>query len=106
MAGYGYGRRSPPPEPDPERGCISIEGLSFRVCPTSWWRSVHHNAEIGGAADSNHLTGCAIDWTTDPPGHEHELHRWATRTLKGAWIEPWSESHTHVHVDWRCAERS
>ena len=96
----------PPPATVVAHECVAIEGLDFQVCPTSWWRSKHHNAEVGGAAHSNHLMGCALDFITDPPGHVTELHAWATEHLPLTWIEPLSESDTHVHVDWRCQERA
>ena len=85
--------------------CIEIEGEPYRACPTSWWRSEHHNDEVGGAAHSNHLLGCAFDFVTDPPGHIQELHAWVTERLPLTWVEPLEESDTHVHVDWRCHQR-
>ena len=96
----------PAPAPVAAPDCVQIEGLDFRVCPTSWWRSQHHNDEVGGAAHSNHLLGCALDFVTDPPGHIPAFHEWATRHLPLTWIEPLSQSDTHVHVDWRCQERA
>ena len=95
------------PPPAPEDDCLEIAGLSFRVCPTSWYRTAAHNEAVGGAAHSNHILGCAIDWI--PQSRELrqvlQLHAWAARTLSGAWIEPLTESSSHVHTDWRCHER-
>lgn len=53
------------------RGVLVHETVIGRVtgllshCPevklTSGWRSVAHNAEVGGVRRSRHLSGCAID---------------------------------------------
>ncbi len=37
----------------------------FDASVTSWIRSPHHNAEVGGAAESPHVTGLGVDVVYD-----------------------------------------
>ncbi len=46
--------------------------LAFSGSVTSWCRSIARNAAVGGVANSQHLTGLAVDVVYDgaPPGPE------------------------------------
>lgn len=79
-------------------------GASLRV--TSWWRDPARNAAVGGAANSQHLIGLALDLQPVKPGADAtELARLAG-VLSSAMnavgggltaINEWS-SRRHVHV--------
>jgi hypothetical protein len=67
----------------------------------SGYRNPAHNAAIGGAADSQHMFGTAVDFATFG-----DLAMWNTlRGLAlnaGACVEPRGQSSlNHLHADWR-----
>ena len=67
----------------------------------SGYRNPAHNAAIGGAADSQHMFGTAVDFATFG-----DLAMWNTLHADawdaGACAEPQNESSlSHVHADWR-----
>ncbi len=59
---------------------------------SSWYRDVETNRRVGGARDSQHLLGLALDIT----GDHQALHRLLIE-LRGVGLFAFDES-THVHV--------
>ena len=103
-------RAHPPAAATPAEAETDLKtGLPFSVVVTSWHRSPSDNTRAGGATRSNHLVGCAFDYSPRPHSAENirALHDRVTELVQGAgaWIEPLSESDTHVHLDFRCEER-
>jgi len=47
---------------------IRCLALLFELSVTSWIRSKSRNAAVGGAANSRHLLGLAVDVVLDDPG--------------------------------------
>lgn len=50
------------------RGVMNVElppGMQRRVFITSGFRTATHNAEVGGAVNSDHVTGLAADFTVE-----------------------------------------
>lgn len=68
---------------------------AFGVKVNSGFRSVEHNAEVGGAPSSDHLHGDAVDFTGDPEAMQ-ALYTWAQG--KFPYVEPMSQAHDHVHI--------
>ena len=68
---------------------------NFGVRVSSGYRSPEHNAEVGGAEHSDHLTGNAIDFAGTPE-QMTRLYNWAQG--KFPYIEPMSQAKDHVHI--------
>lgn len=69
---------------------------TFGVKVNSGYRSPAHNAAVGGAKDSDHLTGDAVDFTGTPAQME-TLHAWAVQ--QGfPYVEPMDQAKNHVHI--------
>lgn len=68
---------------------------SFGVKVNSGYRSPAHNAEVGGASNSDHLAGDAVDFTGTPEQMD-ALYQWAQG--KFPYVEPMSQAHDHVHI--------
>lgn len=68
----------------------------FGVRINSGYRSPQHNAAVGGAAGSDHLTGDAVDYT-GAPSQLAALYAWAQRQ-KFPYLEPMGQSRDHVHI--------
>ena len=108
--GLAVASANPPAAATPAEAETDLKtGLPFSVVVTSWHRSPSDNTRAGGATRSNHLVGCAFDYSPRPHSAENikALHARVTELVRGAgaWIEPLSESDTHVHFDFRCEER-
>lgn len=72
----------------------------FGVQVNSGYRSPQHNAQVGGAEHSDHLTGDAVDFTGSPQ-QMAALQAWALRQ-KFPYVEPTSQTHgSHVHISFR-----
>lgn len=68
---------------------------SFGVKVNSGYRSAEHNAAVGGAENSDHLRGDAVDFV-GPPEAMQALYEWAQG--KFPYVEPMSQAHDHVHI--------
>lgn len=67
----------------------------FGVTVSSGYRTAQHNAEVGGAPNSDHLTGNAVDFVGSQSALQ-KLQAWAGRFW---YVEPWSQTGgTHVHI--------
>lgn len=79
-----------------------VEGIvkQFGVKVNSGYRTAAHNAEVGGAPHSDHLSGGAVDFT----GTQQQmkaLYQWA-QTQHFAYVEPWDQAGgNHVHISFR-----
>lgn len=72
----------------------------FGVKVNSGYRSPAHNAQVGGAQGSDHLTGDAVDFTGSPAAMQ-ALQQWALRQ-RFPYVEPWSQTGgSHVHISLR-----
>lgn len=72
----------------------------FGVRVNSGYRSPAHNAQVGGAEHSDHLTGDAVDFT-GTPAQMAALQAWALKQ-KFPYVEPTSQTHgSHVHISLR-----
>lgn len=72
----------------------------FGVKVNSGYRSAAHNAQVGGAEHSDHLTGDAVDFTGSPQ-QMAALQAWALKQ-KFPYVEPTSQTHgSHVHISFR-----
>lgn len=68
----------------------------FGVRVNSAYRSPQHNATVGGAPHSDHLSGNAIDFVGTPQ-QMRALYQWAQG--KFPYIEPWDQAGgNHVHI--------
>lgn len=68
----------------------------FGVKVESGFRSAEHNAAVGGAENSDHLKGNAVDFVGSPQAMQH-LYQWAQG--KYPYVEPWDQSGgNHVHI--------
>lgn len=68
----------------------------FGVHPTSGYRSADHNAAVGGAPHSDHLTGDAVDFGGNP-SQLAALYKWSQGRYP--YVEPWSQTGgTHDHI--------
>lgn len=77
----------------------SAESLAkqFGVKINSGYRSPEHNASVGGAKDSDHLSGNAVDFTGSTAAMR-ALYNYALRSGY-AYVEPWSQAGgSHVHI--------
>ncbi len=70
---------------------------AFGVKVSSAYRTTSHNSEVGGAPNSDHLTGNAVDFV-GPPAAMRKLYDWAIK--RGfPYVEPWSQTGgSHVHI--------
>lgn len=97
----------------PSKGIVGIPGTSYQansaiipdvtsitrkfgVRVNSGYRSPEHNAEVGGAPHSDHLTGNAIDFVGTPQ-QMRALYQWAQGRFP--YVEPWGQAGgNHVHI--------
>lgn len=70
----------------------------FGVTPTSGLRDAAHNRSVGGASNSDHLRGDAVDFA-GPPAALSALYKWSQGRFP--YVEPMSQSQNHVHVSFR-----
>lgn len=68
----------------------------FGVHPTSGYRSPSHNAEVGGATHSDHLSGDAVDFGGSPQ-QLAALYAWALKQ-RFPYVEPMGQAKDHVHI--------
>ena len=71
----------------------------FGVKVNSGYRSPTHNAQVGGAPSSDHLSGNAVDFTGSQE-NMRRLYAWA-QTQPFKYLEPWDKAATggvHVHI--------
>jgi len=105
--GAGSKKIVPVPPQFATRGGISVtaptlsqaEQLSrqFGVKINSGYRSPKHNAEVGGAPNSDHLSGNAVDFVGSPKAMR-ALYNYA-QSHGYAYVEPWSQTGgSHVHI--------
>jgi hypothetical protein len=84
------------------RGVLAaVESVAgkFGVKVSSGFRSSAHNAEVGGAPKSDHLTGDAADFVGTPAALS-ALYAWAIK--QGfPYVEPLSQSKDHVHISFK-----
>lgn len=67
------------------------------ITPTSWWRSVDHNAAVGGHPESQHLLGLAADLAVEAQRIEELGQALRRATLV---VVPYER---HVHVQYHPA---
>lgn len=75
-----------------------VEAISkqFGVRVNSAYRSPQHNAAVGGAKNSDHLSGNAIDFIGNPQ-QMRSLYQWAQGRFP--YVEPWDQAGgNHVHI--------
>lgn len=72
---------------------IRLLAILFPLSVTSWLRSRKHNAQVGGVANSQHLTGEAVDIVLDDTNQTAEFQTWALRNGLQVIIEG-----DHLHV--------
>lgn len=71
----------------------------FGVRVNSGYRSAQHNAQVGGAPNSDHLTGDAVDYVGTPQ-QMRALYQWAQGRFP--YVEPWAQAGgNHVHISFR-----
>ncbi|HEY6020750.1 MAG TPA: D-Ala-D-Ala carboxypeptidase family metallohydrolase [Candidatus Paceibacterota bacterium] len=72
----------------------------FGVRINSGYRSPEHNRSVGGASNSDHLRGDAVDFT-GPQKNMLALYQYAIQHGY-AYVEPWSQAGgNHVHISFR-----
>jgi hypothetical protein len=97
----------------PSHGIVTIPGTSYQansailpnvesitkrfgVRVNSAYRSAEHNAKVGGAPHSDHLSGNAIDFVGTPQ-QMRSLYQWAQGRFP--YVEPWGQAGgNHVHI--------
>lgn len=62
---------------------------------TSWYRSVEVNKEVGGVANSSHLTAQGIDVSAIPEIPVITLFKWIKRNIKPDYVKMYK---THIHI--------
>lgn len=68
----------------------------FGVRVNSAYRSPEHNAAVGGAQHSDHLSGNAIDFVGTPQ-QMRALYQWSQGRFP--YVEPWDQAGgNHVHI--------
>lgn len=70
----------------------------FGVTPTSGYRSAAHNAAVGGATHSDHLSGDAVDFSGNPQALA-ALYAYAQGRFP--YVEPMAQAKDHVHISLR-----
>lgn len=70
----------------------------FHVTPTSGYRDPAHNRSVGGASNSDHLRGDAVDFGGSPQALA-ALYKYAQGRYP--YVEPMSQAKNHVHVSFR-----
>lgn len=80
--------------------CLHLRALAeqFNISVISWWRTVKHNADVGGHAESFHLEGLAADLEPDDPADLGPIADKA-RAL-GLQVSP-GKSTVHIELDYR-----
>jgi len=76
---------------------IRIFCKDFQASISSGHRSVLHNRQVGGAADSQHLGWRAVDLVLDNWGQKDEAIEWLRRV--GFFVIDEVTSKNHLHVD-------
>jgi hypothetical protein len=106
--GHGF-RLAPVPSSYATRGGIQLDAAvlpaaeqlaqRFGLRINSGYRSPQHNAAVGGAQHSDHLTGDAVDFTGSQQAMR-ALYRWAQGRFP--YVEPWGQAGgNHVHISLR-----
>ena len=72
---------------------IRCLALLFPLSVTSWLRSRKHNAQVGGVANSQHLSRSAVDIVLDDTNQTAEFTTWASQNHLQVIIEG-----DHLHV--------
>lgn len=67
----------------------------FGVHPTSGYRDPAHNASVGGAGNSDHLRGDAVDFGGNPAALA-ALYKYAQGRFP--YVEPMAQAQNHVHI--------
>lgn len=70
----------------------------FGVHPTSGYRDPAHNASVGGASNSDHLRGDAVDFG-GAPNALAALYKYAQGRFP--YVEPMAQAKDHVHISFR-----
>lgn len=70
----------------------------FGVKPTSGYRDAAHNAQVGGASNSDHLRGDAVDFGGTPQ-QLAALYRYAQGRYP--YVEPMAQAKNHVHISFK-----
>jgi hypothetical protein len=70
----------------------------FGVTPTSGYRSPQHNAAVGGAPASDHLSGDAVDFGGSP-AQLAALYKYAQGRYP--YVEPMAQARDHAHISFR-----
>lgn len=70
----------------------------FGVKPTSGYRDPGHNSQVGGASNSDHLRGDAVDFGGDPQALA-ALYKYAQGRYP--YVEPMAQAKDHVHISFR-----
>lgn len=75
----------------------ALQGVvsQFGVHPTSGYRDPGHNASVGGASNSDHLRGDAVDFGGTPQ-QLASLYRYAQGRFP--YVEPMAQAKNHVHI--------
>jgi len=75
----------------------ALQGVvsQFGVHPTSGYRSADHNAAVGGAQNSDHLGGNAVDFGGTPQ-QLAALYKYAQGRYP--YVEPMAQAKDHVHI--------
>lgn len=66
----------------------------------SAFRGPHRNQQVGGATESRHIYGDAVDFSA-PAGHSLRINHNNVKTTCGACREPIDMTPTWIHFDWR-----
>lgn len=95
FAGRGGPQAAPTAAGDPQAAVAPLLSMGARM--TSGTRTPEHNAEVGGVANSYHLTGHAADLVPPAGMTMAQLETEARQRMPGARV---INEGTHVHVQW------
>lgn len=74
------------------------------ITPTSWYRSLAHNARVGGSPTSDHMTGFAVDFVAAGLSPREVMNRLAG-SVSRLGIDQLIEYQRHVHVSFNPRRR-